>query len=306
MTRAAPSQGAPYDRAAAGELTRGFVLAGRYEVQALLGRGGMGVVVRAFDRVIGEDVAIKVLRPEYAQDRRWTDRLAREVKLARTIQHPNVCRIFDFGEADGHSYITMELASGGTLRDAIAGAADRPVEDRVADATAVIHGLAAIHAAGIVHRDVTPQNILRMGDGRLVVSDFGLASIATGTTTSIHGGTIAYMAPEVLQGAGAANFASDVWGLGIIVWEVLTGVRPAVGSEDLPAFFRRDQVVKSSAVSCASVTRASSRTHNGALGQRGMCWRCWSNAAVCLERCGGAQSHGWWPGPQRFSLQLSV
>jgi len=146
------------------------------------------------------------LRPEYAQDPRWTERLAHEVKLARTIGDPNVCRVFDFEQAHGYAFITMELATGGTLRDALASndsAVARSAGERIADATAVIGGLAAIHAAGIVHRDVTPQNVLRMNDGRLVVSDFGLASAVSGTTTSIQGGTVGYMAPEVLRGERA-------------------------------------------------------------------------------------------------------
>jgi hypothetical protein len=207
------------------ELSRGTVLAGRYEIECVLGRGGMGYVVRAFDRSVGEPVAIKVLRPEHAQEKRWIDRLAREVKLARRIRHPNVCRIFDFGQADGHTFLTMELATGGTLRDVIAGARDRPLEDRISDAKAVVAGLAAIHEAGIVHRDVTPQNVLRMEGGRLALADFGLASEVANSTTSMQGGTVAYMAPEVIRGA-KADRAADVWSLGVVLHEVIYGRRP--------------------------------------------------------------------------------
>jgi hypothetical protein len=214
-------------RPGAVELARGTVLAGRYEIEATLGRGGAGVVLRAHDRELREAVAIKVLRPDLGHASRWIERLAREVKLARQLRHPNVCRVFDFEKADGHVFIVMELATGGTLRREIDDGvlAKRPLEARVADARAVAAGLAAIHEAGIAHRDVTPQNVLRMADGRLVVSDFGLATEVSQTTTSIHGGTLAYMAPELVRGQ-RASFTSDVWALGVVVHEIVFGQRP--------------------------------------------------------------------------------
>jgi Protein kinase domain len=213
--------------AAPGGIARGTVLGGRYEVRRLLGRGGAGVVVLAHDQVLDEDVAVKVLHAEHGVEARWIDRLAKEVRLARQIRHANVCRVFDFGQADGRTFLVMELAAAGSLRDEIGrdpGA--RTLEMRLADARAVAEGLAAVHAAGIVHRDVTPQNVLRMGDGRLVVSDFGLATDTDPTTSSIHGGTVAYMAPEIARGEHA-SVASDVWALGVIVHEIVLGRRPA-------------------------------------------------------------------------------
>ena len=124
------------------------------------------------------------MRAELAGQRVWATRLAREVRLARQIHHPHVCRVFDFEQADGRAFLVMELAREGTLRDEIrSGAvAARPLAERIADARAVASALAAIHAAGIVHRDLTPQNLLRMGDGRLVLSDFGLATDASEST----------------------------------------------------------------------------------------------------------------------------
>ena len=205
----------------------GMVLAGRYAVERIIGRGGMGIVVRAHDRTLGEPVAIKILRPEYAGQRVWNERLAREVRLARQIHHPNVCRMFDFEQADGRVFVVMELAAAGTLRDEIAaGEIDRrPVAARLADATAVAAGLLAIHEAGIVHRDVSPQNVLRMQEGRLVLSDFGLATDPSESTTSLRGGTIAYMAPEIVRGSNATA-ASDVWALGIVIFEAMFGDKP--------------------------------------------------------------------------------
>ena len=207
-----------------------MVLGGRYEIGKTIGQGGMGLVVQAFDRTLGVEVAIKIVRAEYAGEREWSERLAREVKLARQIQHPNVCRVFDYAQSDGRAFLIMELATGGTLRDELrAGTtAARPLAARIADARAIAAGLGAIHAAGIVHRDISPQNALRMSDGRLVLSDFGLATDSFDGTTSIRGGTVAYMAPEVARG-GRASFAADIWALGAVIHETVFGQRLAVG-----------------------------------------------------------------------------
>jgi tRNA A-37 threonylcarbamoyl transferase component Bud32 len=216
----------------------GMVLGGRYTIEKIIGRGGSGVVVRAYDRDLRALVAIKIVRAELAGERVWAERLAREVKLARQIQHPHVCRVFDFEQAEARVFLVMELAENGTLRDEIrSGAlAARPLEERIADARAVASALDAIHKAGIVHRDLTPQNLLRMGDGRLVLSDFGLATDA-GESTSVHGGTVAYMAPEIARG-GLSSFASDVWALGLVMHEIVFGEKPrwseAVAGEMLP------------------------------------------------------------------------
>jgi tetratricopeptide (TPR) repeat protein/tRNA A-37 threonylcarbamoyl transferase component Bud32 len=213
------------------ELQIGSVLAGRYQIEAPLGQGGSGTVYRAWDRVLGEPIAVKVLRPDRAAERSWIKRLAREVKLARVIRHPNVCRIFELGHADGHWFITMEMGAGGTLRELLqsGASAQRPLAERVADARAICAGLAAIHAVGIIHRDVTPQNVLRLADGRLVLSDFGLAIPMTANTT-VHGGTPNYMPPETMLGS-RGDQRSDVWQLGVILHEVLFGARPTFHHE---------------------------------------------------------------------------
>jgi len=219
---------ASFVRERAPDIERGTVLAGRYQIEEILGRGGSGIVLRAFDRTAQTVVALKVLKSELASDAKWSRRFSRELRLGRPIQHPNVCRIFDIGEADGHRFLTMELASGGTLRDQLkrGASASRPLAERRADAEAVIAGLAAIHAVGIVHRDFKPDNLLRMEDGRLVLSDFGLATDsanAPGVTVLI--GTPHYMAPEVLAGEPATT-RSDVWALGVVLHEIFFGRRP--------------------------------------------------------------------------------
>src|SRR5215471_16088901 len=130
----------------------GSLLDGRYQIEATLGQGGSGTVVRAWDRVLGEPIAVKILHPDRAAERSWIRRLAREVKVARAIRHPNVCRVFDLGHADGHWFVTMELATGGSLRERLQAGAARPLADRLAEARALCAGLAAIHAVGIIHR----------------------------------------------------------------------------------------------------------------------------------------------------------
>jgi serine/threonine protein kinase len=214
-------------RATALEIARGSVLAGRYQVEAVIGRGGSGIVLRAFDRVTQVPVAIKILKPDLAADPHWVERFSRELRLARQIQHPHVCRVFDIGQADGHWFITMELASGGTLRDQLGeNAKSRPLEERLADVRAVVAGLAVIHEAGIVHRDVKPDNFLRMADGRLVLTDFGLATNPSDApVVSIMVGTPYYMAPEVVIGE-AASVRSDVWATGVVIHEIFSGTRP--------------------------------------------------------------------------------
>jgi hypothetical protein len=210
------------------EIERGSVLAGRYQVEEIIGKGGSGIVLRVFDRTAQNLVALKLLKDELARDAKWEKRFSRELRLGRPIQHPNVCRIFDIGEADGHRFLTMELARGGSLRDELkrSKSLDRPMEDKLTDARAAIAGLAALHAAGVVHRDFKPDNLLRMEDGRLVLADFGLATDAAnapGATVLI--GTPHYMAPEVLNGDPATS-RSDVWALGVVLHEIFFGQRP--------------------------------------------------------------------------------
>jgi serine/threonine protein kinase len=209
------------------EFRRGDLLGGRYQIEKGIGRGATGSVLQAFDRVVRGVVAVKILRPDLATDERWIERLGGELRYARKLQHPNVCRVFDLGEADGHHFLTMEFAGAGSLRQRLADVPDRTWDQRIADARAVIEGLVAIHAANIVHRDVKPENVLVMDDGRLVVSDFGVAVSAGQTTyfSSKVAGTPSYMAPEVIMGDKATPRA-DVFSLGIVLHEILFGRRP--------------------------------------------------------------------------------
>src|SRR6185295_14839765 len=248
-------------RERAPDVKPGDVLAGRYQIEAILGKGGSGVVLRAFDRVSATVVAVKVLKPGLTHDPRWMKRFQRELRLGRPIRHPNVCRIFDIGDADGYRFLTMEYATGGTLRDLIKKNQPlRPLADRLADATFAIAGLAAIHEAGIVHRDVKPDNVLRMEDGRLVLSDFGLATdLPDSTMVSVFVGTPHYMAPEVREGDPATT-RSDVWSLGVVLHEIFFGKRPE----------------KRSARSVSGVSKSSTASTSSTIerAMRALCARC--------------------------------
>jgi serine/threonine protein kinase len=166
-------------------LGRGAVLADRYVVESELGRGGAGTVYLAYDRVGACRVAIKRFHAEPSAGRHAAEGLLHELRCGRVVNHPNVCRVFDVFEAEGRWFLTMEHARGGTLRSLVGETAgSRPLADRVADARAIVAGVAAIHSAGFLHRDIKPENVLRMEDGRLVVSDFGLARAKDKLTAS--------------------------------------------------------------------------------------------------------------------------
>jgi serine/threonine protein kinase len=246
ITAVADEPGVTRDRAP--EVAPGDVLAGRYQIEAIVGKGGSGVVLRAFDRVSAIVVAVKVLKTSLTHDPRWEKRFQRELRLGRPVQHPNVCRIFDIGDAEGYRFLTMEYAKDGTLRDLIKKNEPlRPLAERLTDATFAIAGLAAIHNAGIVHRDVKPDNMLRMEDGRLVLSDFGLATdLPESTMVSVFVGTPHYMAPEVREGDPATP-RSDVWSLGVVLHEIFFGKRP-----ERRASRTASGVAKSSALSTSS------------------------------------------------------
>jgi serine/threonine protein kinase/tetratricopeptide (TPR) repeat protein len=208
-------------------LARGDILANRYVIRSGLGRGGTGEVFKTYDRATKSVVALKVLRAGRGSERNTLDRLGQEVRHARAVHHPNVCRVFELHESGGFTFFTMELGRE-SLRVTLEKRTSRPIAERMADAQAVTAGLEAIHAAGIIHRDLKPENLLRMADGRLVVSDFGLAR-ELGGCKDARGGTEGYLAPEVRKGRPPTR-RSDVWSLGIVLHELLLGGRPEANS----------------------------------------------------------------------------
>jgi serine/threonine-protein kinase len=196
-------------------------LADRYDILELLGTGGMGEVYRARDRELDELVALKVIRADLADEPALVERFRHEVKLARRVTHANVARTFELGHADGVVFCTMELIEGESLARRLASRRVLPAAEAVAIASAVCEGLAAAHAAGVVHRDIKPDNVLIASDGRVVVADFGVAAIGASDELS---GTPAYMAPEQARREPPSP-ATDVYAVGVVLYEMLTGQR---------------------------------------------------------------------------------
>jgi serine/threonine-protein kinase len=203
----------------------GSLLGRRYRVAGLLGRGGMGEVYRADDLKLGQPVALKLLPPDLAEDPARLARLLNEVRLALRVTHPNVCRVFDAGEADGQHYIAMEYIDGEDLSSLLRRIGHLPRTKALQIARQLCAGLAAAHEQGIVHRDLKPANVMIDGRGQARLTDFGIASAAevlAGDEASV--GTPAYMAPEQLEGRGA-TVRSDLFALGLVLHELFTGRR---------------------------------------------------------------------------------
>jgi CheY-like chemotaxis protein len=212
-------------------LHAGDVLAGRYEVVGVIGRGGMGVVYQARDRELDEEVAVKMLRRELLSgDEAVLERFKTEIRLARRISHRNVVRTHDLGESDGVYFVTMEFVRGLTLRELLETRGRLGVSSTLALARQLVDALTVAHAAGVIHRDVKPENALLDGDGVLKVMDFGIARLAERSSTTTQAGMIvgtpAYMAPEQLVGEGEIDARADLYAVGVVMYECLTGRAP--------------------------------------------------------------------------------
>ena len=203
------------------------IVAGRYHILGLVGAGGMGTVYRARDAVLDEMVALKVLHRGFADNDAAMTRFRQEVKLARRVTHRNVARTFDIGEHAGDSYLTMEYVDGASLARRLQDRGALDLAEAVRITAADADGLAAAHAVGVVHRDLKPDNVLLAGDGRVVLTDFGIAhSRGAGDITGDGQllGTPAYMAPEQVEGR-AIDDRADIYALGLVLHELLTGER---------------------------------------------------------------------------------
>ena len=217
-------------------IEKGGLFAGRYEILATLGKGGMGVVYRANDRKLDDIVALKVLRPEMLKDDpTHIERFKQEIKLARKITHRNVLRTHDFGEAEGTPYISMEFLEGVTLKDLIKSKGALPVGVGLRIAKQICAGLEAAHRQGVIHRDIKPQNMLILPEsGEVKIMDFGIARVSElkGQSGLTSDGTVMgtpdYMPPEQAQG-NPADFRSDIYSLGVVLFEVFTGRLPFSG-----------------------------------------------------------------------------
>jgi predicted Ser/Thr protein kinase len=220
-----------------GRFLPGRLLAGRYRIIALLGRGGMGEVYRADDLTLGQPVALKFLPEEASRDEALVERFRNEVRLSRRVSHPNVCRVYDVGEVDGHTFFTMEYVDGEDLASLLRRIGRLPADKALEIARQLCAGLAAAHAKGVLHRDLKPANIMLDGRGQVVVTDFGLAGLVDQIPGSdVRSGTPAYMAPEQLEGK-EVNVKTDVYSLGLVLYEIFTGKR-AFSVESLPELVR--------------------------------------------------------------------
>jgi serine/threonine-protein kinase len=214
----------------AGEYQPGAVVAGRYRIVGLLGRGGMGSVYRADDLTLGQPVALKFLPEALAANRERLDRFRAEVRVSRQVSHANVCRVHDIGEADGRVFLSMELVDGGDLSSLLKRVGRLPADRGLEIARQLCAGLAAAHDRGVLHRDLKPANVMIDSEGRVRIADFGLAGIVGGFEGSeIQSGTPAYMAPETLKGE-EVTVQSDVYALGLVLYELFTGRRAFSGA----------------------------------------------------------------------------
>ena len=207
-------------------LDAGTVVADRYRIVSLLGRGAMGVVYRAEDLTLNQPVALKFLPPSLAASPTWLARLRAEARLAREVTHPNVCRIFDIGDADGAHFLTMEYVDGENLATLLGRIGRLPNEKACEIGRQICLGLAAAHGAGVLHRDLKPANIMIDGRGQVRITDFGIA-VWEGELTDgeVRAGTPAYMAPEQVTGRGV-GVRSDLYALGLVLYELFAG-KPA-------------------------------------------------------------------------------
>ena len=210
------------DSIPAGGFTPGVVLAERYRIIGLLGRGGMGEVYRADDLKLGQPVALKFLPRRFASEADRLERFFAEVRIARQVSHPNVCRVYDIGEIDGQHFLSMEYVDGEDLASLLKRIGRLPSDKALEIARELCAGLAAAHEKGVLHRDLKPANVMIDGRGRVRITDFGLAVAAHEVIEGEVSGTPAYMAPEQLAGKGA-SVRSDIYALGLVLYELSTG-----------------------------------------------------------------------------------
>jgi len=221
--------------AAREELTRGTTFANRYEIIEELGKGGMGKVYRVEDKKIKEEVALKLIKPEIASDKKTLERFSNELKMARKIAHRNVCRMYDLGEEKGTHYITMEYVPGEDLKRLIRKVGQFGAGKTIFIAKQVCEGLAEAHRLGVVHRDLKPQNIMVDEEGNARIMDFGIARSIAGkgiTGAGVMIGTPEYMSPEQAE-VKEVDQRSDIYSLGVILYEMVTGRVPFVGETPL-------------------------------------------------------------------------
>src|ERR671913_750337 len=220
-----------------GRFAPGTILGERYRIIGRLGRGGMGEVFRADDLKLGQPVALKFLPADVDRDPAKLTQLHTEVRMARQVSHPNVCRVYDIDEIEGSTFLSMEYVDGEDLSSLLKRVGRFPEERGLEIGRQVCAGLAAAHERGVIHRDFKPANVMLDGTGRVRITDFGLAGVSG---EALRAGTPAYMAPEQLAGQ-EVTARSDIYALGLVLYEVFTGRRAIEGANLAELIHRREQ-----------------------------------------------------------------
>ncbi|WP_441246530.1 Stk1 family PASTA domain-containing Ser/Thr kinase [Kitasatospora sp. McL0602] len=224
----------------------GTLLDGRYRIEQRIAAGGMATVYRGTDTRLDRVLALKVMHPSLAGDRDFTDRFIREAKAVARLAHPNVVNVFDQGADNGHVFLAMEYVPGRTLRDLLRDRGALSIRAALDILEPVLAALGAAHRAGLVHRDVKPENVLITDGGLVKVADFGLVRLLTGsdgtaTSTSTAGtvlGTVSYLAPEQIRQDAPTDQRVDVYAAGILLYELLTGAKPHTGDNPMQVIYR--------------------------------------------------------------------
>ena len=220
--RSAPSKTSSFDSIDNARFVPGTILADRYRIVGLLGKGGMGEVYRADDLKLSQPVALKFLPARLLSDGAALARFHREVRVARQVSHKNVCRVYDIGELDGHHFLSMEYIKGEELSSLLRRIGRLPADKAIQLARQICAGLNAAHDVGVLHRDLKPANVMIDGDGNARITDFGLAGLAEEFgEDELAAGTPAYMAPEQLEGQ-PFTVRSDIYSLGLLLYELFT------------------------------------------------------------------------------------
>jgi serine/threonine-protein kinase len=226
LERTPSSSSSPSRARSQARFAPGDLLGGRYRIVALLGKGGMGEVYRAEDLTLEQPVALKFLPEAWARNEDALARFRNEVRVARQVSHPNVCRVYDLGELDGLCFLSMEYVDGEDLGSLLRRIGRLPADKAIEIARKLCAGLAAAHEKGVLHRDLKPANIMLDSRGQVLLTDFGLAGIAGEIEgRDVTSGTPAYMAPEQLAGE-EVTVRSDIYSLGLVLYEIFTGKLP--------------------------------------------------------------------------------
>ena len=223
-----------------GKLIAGTILANRYRIIGMLGKGGMGEVFKAEDIKLNQTVALKFLPDKLEKDRAALERFHAEVRTARQVSHPNVCRVFDIGEVENRHFLSMEFIDGDDLSSLLRRIGRLPSDKAVEISRQLCFGLGAIHEAGILHRDLKPANVIIDSKGKARITDFGIAGLEEELKTGeIRVGTPAYMSPEQITGKEVSQ-KSDIYSLGLVLYEIFTG-KQAFQSDSMPELLQKQQ-----------------------------------------------------------------